>query len=189
LPKKHFATTLADAMTPDELPSPPRKVSWKRWTLVLACVLAIAVAVLFLKTPTPEPVSVWFVRSTNYNGQKMLLFKGTNGLPERIVYGTDVTTRAKGTIRPNPQSLLAREAAFGVVGAGTTFTFLLVAPPEDATWTVRWNVPQVLHQSTRWDVIRSDCFQFLRGHGMASLTRPFWRTADSGSIEGTYTKE
>jgi hypothetical protein len=53
LPKKHFATTLSDAMTPDALPPPPRKASWKRWVVAVACVLVIAAFALFLKAPPP----------------------------------------------------------------------------------------------------------------------------------------
>src|SRR5262245_59674389 len=76
LPRKGLGTTLTVAMSPDELPNPPRKASWKRWSLALAGVLAIVLAVLFLKGPGPEPVKVWFVGTTNENGQKMLLFEG-----------------------------------------------------------------------------------------------------------------
>src|SRR4051812_21164824 len=85
----------ANATTPDELPGQPRKTSWKRWTLAFACVLAIALAVLFLKAPAPEPVSVRFVGSTNDDGRKMLIFKGTNGTAKaiscRAYFTTDLT--------------------------------------------------------------------------------------------------
>jgi uncharacterized protein len=44
LPKKPSAATLAGAMSADELPSPPRKTSWKRWAIALAALLALALA-------------------------------------------------------------------------------------------------------------------------------------------------
>jgi len=40
-------------MSADELPNPPRKTSWKRWTLALTTLAALALIALFLKPPTP----------------------------------------------------------------------------------------------------------------------------------------
>jgi len=81
-------------MIPDELPSPPRKASWKRWTLVLACVVVVIAFVLLASAPKPEPVKVWFVRATNELGVRKLVFEGTNGLPRPIVLITLATTGA-----------------------------------------------------------------------------------------------
>src|SRR5215470_3905307 len=73
-------------MTPIESPNPLRKASWKRWVIAAACVAAIALAVLFLKSSAPEKVSVRFVESFSENGQKKLLFEGTNRLAKAIFY-------------------------------------------------------------------------------------------------------
>src|SRR5690242_9271742 len=93
-------------MTPEELPNPPRKAPWKRWIVVLAGVLAIVLAVLFLKAPSPEPVSIKFVRSTDWLGSKALVFKGTNGLPRTMVYHAYVVPDS--IPRSNYKSSLAR---------------------------------------------------------------------------------
>ena len=116
--KKRFATTLADAMTSDAASSQPRKRGWKRLIVALACVVAIALVVLFLKAPTREPVTVTFLRSTNYNGGKKLVFRVTNGLPRRINYvaGVDLTR-----INPTQASAAAHLSscvALGDIAAG-----------------------------------------------------------------------
>ena len=132
-------------MTTDELPSQPRKASWKRWTLAVACVLVIALAVLFLKAPAPEPVSVRFVGSTNYNGHKMLVFKGTNGVSKGRNADSGWITYTAGVVPTSVEkaqtiglvSFYHGEAS-GWVDAGGTFTFSLDAPPKDTDWCVIW---------------------------------------------------
>src|SRR2546423_7350886 len=115
-------------MIPDELPNPPRKASWKRWSLVLACVLAIGLVVLFLKAPTPERVSVTFVGSTNYNGQRTLVFKGTNGLPRDITYWAFVGLRPTKARSGGVSRRVYGDLLDQAIGAGETFTFALHAP-------------------------------------------------------------
>ena len=40
-------------MSPDALAGQPRKISWKRWAVALACVPAIIIVALLLKAPVP----------------------------------------------------------------------------------------------------------------------------------------
>src|SRR5438874_4366635 len=111
-------------MTPDELPTPPRKASWKRG-LALTCVLAIILVALFLKAAAPEPVSVRFVHSTNYFGRKTLVFQGTNGTARPITYSAYFFTNtirhaaSVGDVRPY------HDWSIGDAAAGASFTFFL----------------------------------------------------------------
>ena len=85
--------------TSDELVSPPRKTSWKWWAVALACVLAIIAVALLLPAPTPQPARIWFVRSTNVNGVKTLLFEGTNGTAEKVAFDAWFTTNLTASYR------------------------------------------------------------------------------------------
>src|SRR5690349_20529525 len=116
-------------MTPEELPSQPRKASWKRWIVVLASVLGIVLAALFLKAPSPEPVSIEFVRSTDWLGSKALVFKGTNGLPRTMLYHAYVVPDS--IPRSKYEGSLARHniSNGAPVEAGKAFTFFLQTPP------------------------------------------------------------
>src|SRR5438132_14306472 len=92
-------TTLAHAMTPDELPSPQRKASWKRWTLASACVLVIIAVALFLKGQIGRASCSEFVCSTNVNGVKTLVLQGTNGTAGKVAFDAWFTTNLKVSYR------------------------------------------------------------------------------------------
>ena len=169
-------------MTPDVLPSPPRKASWKRWIVVSAGVLAITLAVLFLKAPAPEPVSVRFVGSTDDNGKRVLRFKGTNGLPRGIAYWAHVSlTLSNGTqtaaVTSPPQSpdrqfrrgLDPYLPSVCVASPRETFTFSLEVPPKGTNWQVVWSFSDPDHIPTRWENLRWRCADFLASHKLTWL--------------------
>src|SRR5689334_15528664 len=159
LPRKRLGITLAVAMPPDELPSQPRKATWKRWIVVLAGVLAIALAVLFLKAPVPERVSVRFVTATNYHEVKILVFNITNGLPGRITYWAGVI-KSKTPLDVYPGGI-ARD-----VEAEGALTFSLDAPEEDTDWRVMWYFVEPDLLQTRREKARATCYWFLTKHRM-----------------------
>ena len=178
LPKKRFATTLADAMTPDELPSPPRKASWKRWTLVLACVAAIALVALLLPAPTPQPARIWFVRSTNVNGVKTLVFQGTNGTAGKVAFDAWFTTNLTASYRLDAIPTDDEDAARQSVPPGESFTFTLVAPPKEPATRLMWVCSGPELEPKRWVGLRAECAAFLKDHGMPALAARFapWPT-------------
>ena len=73
-------------MTPDAASTQPRKRSWKRLIVALACVVAVTIIALLAKAPRKEPVTVRFVRSTNEMGIKKLI--SPYGLTETHIGGT-----------------------------------------------------------------------------------------------------
>ena len=156
-------------MTPIEPPTPPRKASWKRWIVAVACVAAIALAALFLKAPVPEKVSVWFVGSTNVNGVKRLVFEGTNGLPRRIMYFAAVYPTATDPTRTNGFPAFSVEPAGAEVHAGEAFTFPLNAPGSDTNWMVAWWTWESEQPLTRWEETRMELNEFLRTHNMPAF--------------------
>ena len=160
-----------NATTPHELPSPPRKASWKRWTLAFSCVLAIALAVLLLKAPAPERVSVRYAGSTNYNGLKTLVFKGTNALSTKIVYYASVTVRPGYPFQTDGLVYGGLYRAGGDVGAGETFTFYLDAAPKDIDWYVTWDFYEQGHVTTHWEKARKWSYLFVTKHKMRTLAR------------------
>jgi len=160
-------------MSADELPNPPRKASWKRWIVVLAGVLVIVLAVLFLKAPSPEPVSVRFVGSTNWNGDKFLKFTGTNGLPRSITYEAFLYEPSFSAARTNVIARFSNGGVWKAAGAGETFTFFLRAPREHKDWQAIWYVWQQGPGLTRWEKARADLYLFLIEHRMGILARPF----------------
>jgi hypothetical protein len=185
LPEKHFATTLADAMTPDELPSPPRKASWRRLLLVLACVVAVTTIALLAITPKKEPVKVWFVRSTNASGVKTLVFQGTNGVPTQILFYADVFTNA-------PLQAKAAHALGPVNGwtrtnvpAGTNFILTLEAPPNNVPYYVVWAFSETGPPATLWGRFRRAGHDFFKAHGMPGLSRRFGHSGEAHSIPST----
>ena len=159
---------LAYAMSSDQL-SPPGKRSWKRWILASACVLAIAVAVLFLKAPTRDPVSIWFVRSTNINGVKTLVFQGTNGTAGKIACDAWFTTNLPASYRLNALPADYEDAARQSVLPGKSFTFSLVAPPREPASRLMWCCSGPELDTKRWVRLRAECADFLDGHGMPAL--------------------
>ena len=159
-------------MTPDELPSQPRKASWKWWIVVLAGVLAIVLAVLFLKAPAPEPVSVRCVGSTNYNGQKFFVFKGTNGSSVKIAYSSYVLCHPKRPTHAGSRWFPLPNQVTATASAGATFTFFLDAPPKDVDWCITLFFIENGHVMTPWEERRFECVAFLADHGMPRLA---WR--------------
>src|SRR5262245_8224826 len=102
-------------MSPDETRSAPRKRAWKALVVCLACVFGlIMITLVLLAMPAkrePEPVTVSFLKWTNSwppseskimnvfpsgggapvtftraPGRKQLVFEGSNGLPQQIVF-------------------------------------------------------------------------------------------------------
>jgi hypothetical protein len=149
-------------MTPDELPSPPRKASWKRWTLVLACAVAVVTIVSLAIPPKPEPVKVWFVRATNEGGVKRLVFEGTNGVPRQIVFFVYAVIGAI------PGGSVTNSAS-AVVAPGAVSTFTLTAPPTGVSYYVAWGFIDRERANTLWCRARIRCGYFFIAHGMPLL--------------------
>ena len=162
-----------NATTPDEVPNPPRKVSWKRWTLAAACVLAIALVVLFLGSPGRERVSIRFVGITNYHGQSRLMFKGTNGLPNAIKYDAWAFRTANGATPTDLASISGSSSRIASVGAREAFAFELDAPAEGPSWRMGWTYYAPPHPRTRWEQTKFRCYVFLNQHRMHSLAGLF----------------
>ena len=176
-------------MTPEELPSQPRKASWKRRIVVLAGALAIVLAVLFLKAPSPEPVSIKFVRSTDWLGSKALVFKGTNGLPRTMLYHAYVVPDS--IPRSKYESSLARHniSNGAPVEAGKAFTFFLQTPPDRTDWYVVWWFTDTRRPVTRLESFRTRCAEFFRAHGMRKLEKRFGLWADAHFLSPSELKE
>jgi len=165
------AAMAANATTPDELPSQPRKASWKRWTLAVACVLAIALAVLLPKALEREPVSVRFIGSTNDSGHRVLYFEGTNGLPKNITYNAQLfATNDYSSQRGGPQQPYDW-IALRSVPSGKSFVFALDTPPMQTNWYVRWHFGEQNTNSTRWQKVQFVCYETLARHGMYGLAQ------------------
>jgi hypothetical protein len=176
-------------MTPDALPSPPRKVSWKRWTLAAACVVAVIIFAMQETTPKKEPVAVWFVRATNYFGYTKLAFRGTNGLAGEVEFVACVVIgnvpHGKASARsgsPFDQIMLGADA-------GTNFDFILKVPPKDVPYYVEWAVDDFLTPTTRWERFRWGCCNFFSAHGMPRLAHRFLPRAKLHYIPSTEIKE
>ena len=181
LPATDFGTTLASAMSADELPSPPRKTSWKRWAVALACVPAIIIVVLLFKAPTPAPARIWFVRSTNVNGVKTLVFEGTNGTAGKVAFDAWFTTNLTASYRLEAIPTDAEEVARQSVPPGESFTFTLVAPPKEPAARLMWVCDGPELQPKRWVRLRVDITDFLETHGMPALAARF-ATYPTGQI-------
>lgn len=179
----------ANATTADELPRQPRRASWKRWTLALAYVFALALAVLFVKPRAPEPVSVRFLGSTNDNGQKKLLFEGTNGLTNMIRYVAFIAWSPTN----EPQSIrfifLGQRMGSYAAGPRETFKFSLDAPPKNTDWHVSWSYSDPAHAPTRMEKIHARCYDFFMEHHMPILARPLKAGIHMYSIPSTDLKD
>jgi hypothetical protein len=156
-------------MTPEALPTQPRKASWKRWMTALASVLAIIAAALLLKAATPEPVSIWLVCSTNVNGVKTLVFQGTNGTAGKIAYSAWFTTNLTASYLVNAFPAGYEDAARGSILPGKSFTFSLVAPPKEPARRFMWDCSGPELDPKRWVRLRAECADFLMTHGMWTL--------------------
>ena len=176
-------------MTPDEPSAAPRKRSWKRWIVVLACVVAGTIIALLANAPKNPPVAVWFAQSTNLSGHKWLVFQGTNGTTRGIRYHAHLVTDS---IRP-PKTMghlrsFSSQAA-GAARAGESFSFTLEALPKEVPYHVTWFFYDQMPPATRWERFRTGCFDFFRAHGMYGLARRFMPTPKEHFIPSTEFKE
>jgi hypothetical protein len=176
-------------MTPDAASTQPRKRGWKRWTLALACVVAVVTIVLLATPPKPEPVKVWFVGSTNYNGIRTLHFKGTNGLPRATWYSASVVLTSVKKAQASGLAPVYHSPAFGLALSGGTFTFSLDAPPQGTEWCVTWASSGNDFAQTRWEGVREGCSAFLGNLGMRKLARRFSVPSHTHYIPSTEIKE
>ena len=189
LPTTNFGTTLASAMSADELPSPPRKTSRKRWAVALTCVVAVTMVVLLATPPKPEPVKVWFVRATNEGGVKKLVFEGTNGLTNRITYYAYLSPRSKRYVTTPGAWAPYYDLASGGKGPGESFTFTLKAPPKDVPYYVKWSFDDNPWHTTRSGGFRMACYNFLLTHGKFRLAEHFKPKVDFHYIPSSEIKE
>jgi len=164
---------MADAMSADEHPSPPRKTSWKRWTLALTTLLAVALAALFLKAPREEPVTLRFVGTTNYDAgqgvQKVFVLRVTNALPRKVRLYAFATYKFVDWDRPETITDPYYERYVEHIAAGGTRT-ILVRPIQDGTDTyVMWQFEEQDVEKTRMGKARMACYNFLWKHGIKRL--------------------
>jgi hypothetical protein len=175
---------LANAMTPDELSEEPRKASWMRVMVALACVIAIALVALLATAPTPRPVSVWFVGYTNSNGHIKLVFQGTNGTPRDIRYLAGVSTNRAAHAKTIAGSGPYLDLTGGNASASGIFSFSLDAPTEGTPWHVMWYFTENPRAPTPWERLRGQCSAFFKKHGMPKFARRFWSGPDLHYIDG-----
>ena len=161
----------ANATTPDELPSQPRKASWKRWTLAFACVLVIALVVLLMKAPTPEPISVRFLGSTNDNVTRKLLFEGTNGCSKPISYFACVAPAAQKRAILGGFVGEVSDIAVGMPLRKETFNFSLNAPTKGTNWLVVWCSFDPDEEKRPLVKARRACCLFLLDHHMSAVAQ------------------
>jgi len=155
------------------LSSEPRKRGRKSWLVGLACVVAIALIALLLPAPTPQPARIWFVRSTNVNGIKTLVFQGTNGTAGKVAFDAWFTTNLTAAYRLDALPADYEDAARQSVPPGESFTFTLVAPPKEPATRLMWccNGPEL--DPKRWVRLRAECAAFFKDHGMPALAARF----------------
>jgi len=179
----------SENITPDALAAKPPKISWKRWAVALASVLAIIAVTFLLKAPAPERVKIWFVCSTNFNGLKALVFQGTNGAAERIMYAAVITTNMTTSSRADAFADVYITSREGRALAGESFTFQLAVPPKEPAWRVVWTSVQTPPEDTLWMKFRMLCRSFFRSHGMPGLAERFDPRVHWHSIPATELKE
>src|SRR5690348_12894961 len=124
-------------MSFDAASSEPRKRSWKRLIIVLACVVAVITIVLLAIPPKKEPVKVWFVRATNELGVKKLVLEGTNGLPREIQFAVFVFTGGVHQAKPTAGFDEFYDWTNLAVDVGTNIYFTVSAPAKDVPYYVR----------------------------------------------------
>ena len=134
-----------------------------------ACVMVIAMAILFIRSLTYEPLTVTFLCSTNYNGQRRLVFRGTNRASVTNHYSAYVSTNLSSLHSVFDPGEVYIDFAKGVAGPGEIFTFTLKSAPEDAAWRVIWLYQGDAHPLTRWETVRGRCAGFLFRHSMRGL--------------------
>lgn len=176
-------------MTPEELPNPPRKVSWKRWALASAVVLAVTTFVLLTKSANTEPVAVWFVGYTNYDHFKLIVCKGSNGVPREITFCACVITNS---IHP-VKTVWGLSPLYGWAlhdpPARSTFEFNLNAGPRDTPYYIAWAFLDNRRPATRGERFRMRCHDFFSDHRMPRLARLFEPRVHVHYIPSTDLKE
>jgi hypothetical protein len=160
-------------MAPEALPTQARKASWKRWMIALACVLGIIAAALLLPAPIPEPARIWFVRATNVNGVKTLVFQGTNGTAGKVAFDAWFTTNLTASNRLKAIPADYEDAARQSILPGKSFTFSLVAPPKEPASRLMWCCSGPELEPKRWVRLRAECTAFFEEHGMPALAARF----------------
>jgi hypothetical protein len=189
LPRKKVVSILADTIIPDAASTQPRKRGWKRWTLALACVVAVVTIVLLATPPNTEPVKVWFVRATNELGEKKLVFEGTNALPRGVVVSACFLTSA---IPPGKAQVELRplyDTAKLFTAAGTNFHFTLYSPPKDVSYAVTWGVDDIGAPMTLSWKPRLACHKFFLARGMTRMAIRFSPTPELHYIPASEIKE
>jgi len=189
LPGKNVVIIVADAMTPDAASFQPRKRSWKRLIVALACVVAVVTIVLLATPPKPEPVKVWFVRATNVLGEKKLVFEGTNGSPREIVAFAVVVTGSAGSAKAPAGPVPSYDVSRAEAAVRTSFTLALATPPKDVPYRVMWWFDDIHYPQTREGRFRKACCYFFVNHGMPALARRFARKPDVHYIPSSEIKE
>jgi len=176
-------------MTPEELPNPPRKASWKRWIVVLAGVVAVITIAPLAIPPKNEPVKVWFVRSRNEFGYKELFFQGTNTTRREIEFVSGLFTGVvnRATTRATSPPFYGWIIATAAVGTNSCFS--LVAPSNDVPYCVIWEFHDSPRALTRWGRFRKGCHDFLNAHGMPALAERLAPTPKIHYIPSTEIKE
>ena len=178
LPRKRLGTTLAVAMSPDELPSQPRKASWKRWIVVSAGVVAVIMIALLAIPPKEEPVNVWFVRATNEAGERRLVFEGTNGTAREGALLVGVIIGAAPYVETVETMGTPFDAKRTHIAPGTKASITLKAPATNVSFHVVWAFQAGPRHATPWQRLDLACYNFFRRNGMPSLAKRFWPTPE-----------
>lgn len=159
-----------------------------RLIVALACVVAVTTMALLARTPKNKSGAIRFVGFTNYDGQKRLVFKVTNGIPGQnflATLGTGAIPQAKDWSRP-PAFI---DAATGSAPPGTNFCFTLRVPSNDIPYYVTWHFYDSPPRRTRWWRVRSWFYRFFDTRGMPSLALRFAVRPELHYIPSTECKE
>jgi len=136
-------------MTPIEPPSPPRKASWKRWVVAVACVAAIALAALFFNRvandePPEDALKISFKGYTNSpSGRRFALFTVTNMDTCKLVIWKAGAVAFQGTNWPVSVEVF-HSLAGSNLDRGVPYTMISTVPTNDLRWRVTW----IVHRSS-----------------------------------------
>ena len=132
-------------MTPIEPRTPPRKASWKRWVIAVACVLVIALAVLFLNhsakdEPPADALKISFKGYSNSpSGERFALFAVTNLDTCKLVIWNGGGVEFLGTNWPRNI-----DVSYSLAGSnlerGVPYTMISGVPTNRLRWRVTWMV-------------------------------------------------
>ena len=189
LPTKNFGTILAGAMGSDELSTQPRKHLWNRLIAALACLVTVTMIALLARAPKNKSGAIWFVGFTNYDGQKRLVFQGTNGNPGQRLFaalGTGAVPQAKDW-SSRPPALF--DATTGSAPPGTNFYFTLKVPTNSTPYYVAWDLYDSPPRVTRWGKVRSWFYRLFNTHGMPGFALRFAVNPEPHYILSTECKE